>query len=196
MAAPHSVPIHHHAADNLRFIRETMERAASFTAVPGWGGVLMGATALCASLAASLMQKPHEWLAVWVVESLLAALIGIIALRRKALRAKTPVLSTPGRKFALSFVPPITAGALLTIALWRQHLYDLMPAVWLLLYGSAIVAGGSFSVRAVPVMGSCFLALGAAALFSPAAWGNWFLMAGFGGLHLLFGFLIARRYGG
>jgi hypothetical protein len=95
-----------------------------------------------------------------------------------------------------SFVPPLVAGAALTIVLWRAHLTGSIPGVWLMLYGSGVITGGAFSVRVVPVMGACFLAEGALAMFTPAALGDFWLGLGFGGLHILFGFLIARRYGG
>jgi hypothetical protein len=188
--------LHDRAMDNLRFIRETMERASSFTAVPGWGGVLMGVSALAASLVASQQSSRNLWLATWVVEALLALVIGGWAMDRKAHRAETPVLSGPGRKFALSYSPPILVGVLLTIVLLRAGMTSLLPGVWLLLYGTGVVTGGAFSVKVVPVMGLCFILLGTIALFAPSVWGNYLMAAGFGGLHIIFGIIIARRHGG
>jgi hypothetical protein len=188
--------LHDRAMDNLRFIRETMERASSFTAVPGWGGVMMGATALGAAFVAAQQTTRNLWLATWVVEALLALVIGGWAMDRKARRAETPLLSGPGRKFALSYSPPILVGVLLTIVLLRAGMVSPLPGTWLLLYGTGVVTGGAFSVKIVPVMGICFMLLGAIALFAPAAWGNYLMAAGFGGLHIIFGVIIARRHGG
>ena len=188
--------LHDRAMDNLRFIRETMERASSFTAVPGWGGVLMGATALCATFVAAQQPTRNLWLATWVVEALLALVIGGWAMDRKARRAETPVLSGPGRKFALSYSPPILVGVLLTVVLYRAGMLSILPGMWLLLYGTGVVTGGAFSVKIVPIMGLCFMLLGAVALFAPAAWGNYLMAAGFGSLHIIFGIIIARRHGG
>jgi hypothetical protein len=188
--------LHDRAMDNLRFIRETMERASSFTAVPGWGGVLMGVTALVASFVAAQQTSRNLWLATWVVEALLALVIGGWAMDRKARAAETPLLSGPGRKFALSYSPPILVGVLLTVVLYRAGLTSALPGMWLLLYGTAVVTGGAFSVKIVPVMGLCFMLLGTLALFAPAIWGNYLMAAGFGGLHIIFGVIIARRHGG
>lgn len=173
-----------------------MQSAGEFTALPGWGGVVIGVTALAAAAVAMRQAAPRAWLATWLIEALIAVAIALPAAVHKARRAQLPLLAGPGRKFALSFAPPILVGALLTLVLFRLEALAVLPGVWLLLYGTAVVTGGAFSVRVVPVMGLCLMALGAAALFSPARWGNAYLAAGFGGLQLIFGWLIARRYGG
>jgi len=187
--------LHSHAMDNLRFIRETMERATSFTAISGWGLVVVGWTAL---LAAALApgRSPDAWLAVWLGDALLSFLIAGGATLRKARASQDPLFSMPGKRFALSFSPPMLVGALLTAGLYRAGRPELLPGSWLLLYGTGIVTGGAFSVRVVPVMGLCFMSVGALALFAPASWGNPLMAVAFGGLHILFGILIARRYGG
>lgn len=190
------VALHHRAADDLRFIRETMERSGSFTAVSGWGGVLAGLTALGAWMLAAGQGGEAAWLAVWIGAAAVSALLLWGSMVRKARRADVPLLSGPGRKFAMSFAPPLVVGGLLTAALFAHGLSELLPGVWLLLYGTGVVTGGAFSVRIVPAMGFCFMALGTAALFGPAAWGDAFMGAGFGGLHIVFGILIARRHGG
>ena len=188
--------LHDRAMDNLRFIRETMERASSFTAVPGWGQFAIGLTAVGASLLASRQSSRSVWLAVWLGEATLSLAIAGWAMWRKARAAATPLLSQPGRKLAINFAPPMLAGALLTVALYRAGLAGMLPAVWLLLYGAGVVTGGAFSVRIVPIMGLCFMLVGAVALFCPAAWGDALMAAGFGGLHIIFGIYIARRHGG
>jgi len=190
------IPIDARAADHLRYIRETMECAAEFTAVPGWGGVAMGITALAASFVAAQQSSPRAWLAVWLVEAFVAVAIAAPAAATKARRANSTLLSGPGRKFLLSFAPPIIVGGLLTFALYAAGAASVLPGVWLLLYGTAIVTGGAFSVRIVPVMGFCLMILGAASLIAPAAWGDAFMAAGFGALQIGFGIWIARHYGG
>ena len=190
------VALHDRAMDNLRYIRETMERAGSLTAVSGWGSVATGVTALVAAWSASRQSEPLAWLMVWIVEALIALGIGAWAVVQKARAAGLPLLSGPGRKVALSLSPPLVAGAILTGALFYAGFVAVLPGMWLLLFGVGIVTAGSYSVRIVPVMGLSFMFLGGITLLLPASWGNGLMALGFGGLHILFGFLIARRYGG
>jgi len=185
----------HTAIEDIRFIRETMERSSWFTAVPGWGGVAMGATALVASWLASRQQLPSSWIAVWLGEAVLGGSIALVATQRKAQSAGAPLTSGPGGKFAWTFLPPIIAGAILTAALYFSGRPSLLPGMWLLLYGTGVLTGGAFSVAIVRLMGLSFMVAGVGALLLPA-WGNAFLAFGFGLLHILFGILIARRYGG
>ena len=188
--------LHDRAMDNLRFIRETMERAGAFTSVPGWGGIGVGITALAAAVLAARQATVELWLATWLAEAIVALVIGGWALARKAHAANDPILSGPARRFGLSFLPPMVAGGLLTVALYHAGVPHALPATWLMLYGAGVATAGAFSVRIVPVMGLCFMLVGTVALFGPVAWGNWCMAAGFGGLHLLFGGIIARRHGG
>lgn len=180
---------------DLRYIRDAMERAGSFTAVSGWGTVGMGATALAASVVAAIQPTFERWLAVWLVEGFVAVAIGVVAIALKARRQGASLVAPPARKFATSFAPAIAVGALLTVALLRAGAVDAIPGTWLSLYGCAVVAGGAFSVPAVPLAGACFLALGAAALLVPGA-GDVLLALGFGGVNVGFGAWVARRHGG
>lgn len=193
---PEPVALHDRAMDNLRFIRQTMERAGSFTAVSGWGEVAIGLTALAAAALAEAQREAAAWLLVWSVEALLALTIGTWTVARKARAARMPLLSGPGRKVALSLAPALVAGAILTAELYSMGLTQPLPGLWLLLFGAGTVAAGAYSVPIVPVMGFSFMTLGGVALLAPAAWGNALMALGFGGLHLVFGTLIARRYGG
>jgi hypothetical protein len=193
--ATEPVTLQSQAADNLRFIREAMESSGSFTSVPGWGGILMGSSALAAAAAAEWL-APALWLEIWVVVAMLAFAIGGGAMARKARAQGVRLSRGVGRRFLLSLSPPLAAAALLTVALTRAGLAELVPATWLLLYGAGVITGGAFSVRLVPMMGACFMLLGLLALLAPTGWSNALLATGFGGCHLLFGGIIARRYGG
>lgn len=199
--APPSAPsepieLHSRAISDLAYIRQTMERAGEFTAVPGWGGVGMGALALAAAPIAAGQPTAELWLAVWLATAVAAIAVAVWSMGRKARRAGMPLLAGAGKKFALSFLPPAVAGAVLTLALYTAGAMEHVPGVWLLLYGAAVATAGTFSVRVVPVMGLCFMALGTVALFTPAAWGDAMLSAGFGGLQIAFGLAIARWHGG
>jgi hypothetical protein len=185
-----------HALDNLRYIRETLERAGPFTAVPGWGLVVMGLTALAAAVVAGRQETVEGWLAVWMGEALLSGVIGVVAIGRKARAKGLGLLAGPNRRFAFSFAPPLLAGALLTYALYVAGQVSLLPGMWLLLFGAGVTSGGALSVRIIPVMGASFVVLGAAALFAPSYTDDLFMALGFGALLIVFGVVIARRYGG
>lgn len=184
------------AIDNLQFIRETMERSTHFTAVPGYGGVFMGVTAIAAAFIANAQPLVKDWLIVWVIEAILAFAIGLFAMWQKSKVAKMPLTSAPAKKFAMSFLPPLICAVAITFGLWRFGYFEMMIPVWLLLYGAAVVCGGAFSVKAVPIMGWCFIALGAIAFVVPLGRGNLLMGLGFGVMHIVFGIIIARRYGG
>jgi hypothetical protein len=125
-----------------------------------------------------------------------AVVIALVAIGIKSKRAGTPLSrAAPARRFALAFLPPLIAGMILTPVFVTMGLVARLPGCWLLLYGTAVATGGAFSVRVVPLMGLCFMALGTA-FAAPAAWGHWLMALGFGGLHIVFGFIIARSYGG
>lgn len=195
--APEQPPaLHERAMDNLRYIRETMERSSAFTGVSGWGEVAIGITALGAAFVAAQQTAFKAWLAVWIAGGFISILIAGWSMDRKARAVGMPLFSGPGRKVAFSLSPPFFVGGLLTVMLYRVGLINAIPGVWLLLYGTGVVTGGMFSVSVVPIMGLCFMSLGAVTLFAPPAFANWLLAAGFGGLHIIFGVIIARRYGG
>lgn len=181
--------------EELRFIRSAMERAGMFTALPGWGGVLMGLTALAATRAAGAAHDNNGWLAIWLGEAVLAAAIAVAAIAWK-LRVSGSLAIATLRRFALASLPPVVAGAVLTAVFVQSGLVARLPGCWLLLYGAGLTTGGAMSVSIVPIMGLLFMALGGAAFVAPAEWGAAFMAAGFGGLHIAFGLVIARRYGG
>jgi hypothetical protein len=137
-----------------------------------------------------------RWAFIWMFEAVLSVAISVYAMALKARAAGMPLWSEPARKIVFSFAPPMAVGALLTLVFFERGLLELLPGVWMLLYGVGVIAAGTFSVRIVPVMGMAFVTVGAIALFAPATWSTACMAAGFGGLHLFFGTLIARRHGG
>lgn len=187
--------LHERALADLRFIRATMEGAAAFTSLSGAGLVVIGWTAVGAGLLAGPVADA-AWLGVWIAEAGLAFAVGVLATLWKARAARLPMLSGPVRKFGQALAAPVLAGAVLTATLARAGLHAVLPGTWLMLYGSGLLAGGAFSIRLVPVMGACFLALGVATALAPAALGPGAMIVGFGGLHILFGALVARGHGG
>jgi hypothetical protein len=189
------VRIDDHAFENLRFIRETLERAGSFTSIPGWGGLAIGCTAVVTSIVASRLYD-MRWLEAWMADAVVAGIIALVAMQRKASRAGIAITAAAGRRFFVSYFAPIAAAAVISLMLLRAQWYEAMPAVWLLSYGASFISSGSHSIRVVPQMGVCFMLLGAAAAFVPFPTANALLGIGFGGLHIIYGWIIARNYGG
>jgi len=194
--APEAPALHARAMADLRFIRETMENASAFSTFSGLGLALVGGIATISGLIAREQSSRPRWLLTWIVAAAVSAIAGGLSTAWKTRALERPLIPGPSRKFALSLAPTLFAGMLLTGVLGGGGLFDLLPGVWLLLYGAGLVAAGAWSVRIVPAIGLAFMAFGAAALLVPPAWGDWLLIAGFGGLHLAFGAIVGWRHGG
>ncbi len=188
--------LHDRAIDNLEYIRETMERAEPVTAISGWGIAAAGGVAFVATAATVQTPLSTRWVATWIAAAIVAFLVSLGATLRKANQTETPFFSGATRRLALAFVPAMFIAAVLTGALLRAQQGSLLVPLWLLSYGAAVTAAGMFSVRVIPVMGACFVLLGTAAALVPAGFETWFMALGFGAVHVVFGVLIARRYGG
>ncbi len=184
------------ASEHLRYIRDVMERSASFTAVPGWGMVAVGVTAMVAAWLASIQDSTDASLMVWMIEAGVAVSIAVVTLRRKARTCGVSLTSGPGRKYILTLAPSMVAGLLSTVALWQAGSLELLATIWLLLYGAGTITGGASSVRTIPILGICFMVMGIISLFIPPDWMHLVLALSFGLLHIGFGLFIARKYGG
>ena len=193
---PAAIPLRDRAEENLRFIRETMDRSATFSAVPGTGGIAMGVLGLAAALLSAREATPSGWLLVWLAVAPLAAAVGVFFLTRKARATNVALGRGAGRRFALALVPPLLAGAALTAGLVSARAFDVLPGLWLLLYGIAVLAAGAHSVPAVRLFGAALLVFGFAALAAPFPAANALLGAGFGLGHIVTGAVVARRHGG
>ena len=190
------IALNERAMESLEFIRTTMARSAPFTAVSGRGGIAMGLLALVAAAFGRWASSDQQWLMTWIGSAAIAVPVGFLLMRAKARRYELGLWSAAGRRFAQGFVPSIAAGAVLTFALVRIDAIEVVPAAWLLLYGAGVLAGSSSSVPVLAWLGALFMVLGGASLFTPAAWRDLWLAAGFGVLQIVFGIYIARNHGG
>lgn len=188
--------LHQQADENLRFIRDSMERSTVFTGLSGKGYVVGGFTALPAAWLATQQSTPGLWLSVWLLELALATGVMLAYTARKARAIGTPLTGTAtSRKLLLAFVPAMLAGGLLSFDLHLAGATAALPALWLTVYGAAVITAGAWSIRVIPLMGMSFMVLGSLAAFTSLD-ANLLLALGFGGLHMGFGAWIWRQHGG
>lgn len=183
------------AEHDLRFIRSAMARAEGMSSVSGLGGIWMGGVALVAAVLADARPTLPDQLLIWIGAAAVAVPLGTLACWRKGRRGGLFIHWDPVRRFLLCLVPTIAVAAVLTLRLWSSE-PTLIPAIWLMLYGCGVLAAGTYAVGAVVALGAAFIALGIASLLLDPAWSNSALAAGFGGLHIGFGFWVYRRHGG
>ncbi|MBX3175918.1 MAG: hypothetical protein KF886_01015 [Candidatus Hydrogenedentes bacterium] len=200
------VALHDRAMENLSFIRDAMERSEPFTGISGKGLIAMGLLALAGGHAARLHRSPDWWIYTWLAVAVLGCVAGLATMCWKMRNLDRPSVARATRRFALNVAPAVLAGVFLTEIFYELGLNALMPGLWLLLYGTGVVAGGALSVRIIPAMGGYLMILGAVALF----WTQWgeqpfaranpvgeiAMVLGFGGGHIVTGAIIWRRYGG
>jgi hypothetical protein len=194
---PQTQSLNARAEADIAFVRDVLTRSQQFSAVPGLGGVLMGASALVAAGIATIQPTRDRWLAVWLLDAVVAVAIGAFTLVRKARRSGLPLSASPARRFALGLMPPIFVGGLLTFGARQANAWDLIAPIWLCCYGVGVLGAGAVStVPVVIVLGGTFVGLGALALATPSAWATAWLALGFGVAHLISGVIVMRRHGG
>jgi hypothetical protein len=186
-----TVHLDSHALATLRYIRASMEGAASFV-VPGSAGIALGFIGIVAA-GLSLAPALHEhWFEIWLIASITAAAAGSVLLLRESSLRGLQLLGTPIRRFALCLLPSLTAGIVLTAVHWSSRNMHAIPGTWLLLYGCALISASTVTTRTIGLLGALFAALGLMAFILPDSLQMPMLGAGFGGLHIVFGIIIGR----
>ncbi|HZO21233.1 MAG TPA: hypothetical protein VFB37_01930 [Steroidobacteraceae bacterium] len=189
-----TVALDSHALGTLNYIRASIEAASAF-AVPGIAGIAMGAVGVGATVVSSIPVLAPYWLQIWLCAAIAASALGVLLVARQPARGAI-LYRGPARKFVLSLCPALLAGAVLTAVLWQVDESKLIPGMWLLLYGCAVLSASLMTsaaiMRLIATMGGLFVAYGLVAFELPPSWHNFILGLGFGALHLVFGILIGR----
>lgn len=193
---PRTASIGSGAAEHLRYIRNTIEAAQTFTTIPGKGCIAMGAAGLLAAALEILPLLDGHWLPLWLAAAVLSAAVALYFMEEKARSQGLSLRRAVATRFFLTLAPSFVAGGVLTVALMDVVGREVIAGIWLLLYGVGIAACGLFSIGIVLIAGFAFMGLGTVALAAPSEWAPWLLGAGFGGIHLVLGALIVRDHGG
>lgn len=194
---------------DLAFIRRTMEQATRYDNIPPVGYVVTGVLGLAGAGATygllgaervadlggleaeGLWSMALVWGGVLVASLVFLAAAAVRSSRRRGIAAWNSLAT----RMFLSQLPQVAAAGLLTLGLVQLDRVGVIPAVWLLHYGVITYSFSYFAGRDHQVLGIAFLALGAAALFGPAAWSVPLLAIGFGLLHIAFGVFRMIRNG-
>ncbi len=189
------IPIESRALGTLAYIRTSIESAGSMV-VPGMAGITMGIIGIVATVVASVPSAAPYWLQIWLVAAAIALAVGGAMMAREAAQSGHARYLGPVRKFLLCLCPALFAGAALTFVMRRADTTNLIPGVWLLLYGCAVLSASTVTIartmKLICIMGSLFMLLGLLALISPLATHTLILGMGFGALHTIFGMLIGQ----
>ncbi len=186
-----TVQLDSHAAATLRYIRASMESAASL-AVPGSTGIASGIVGVTAAIVSSIPALRPHWLVVWLLAAVVAAGVGGALLLRQPSLSSLTIGGAPIRRFAIGLLPSLFAGAVMTLVLWSSGMQRTIPGTWLLLYGCGLIAASAATARVIGILGGSFVAAGLLALLLPEKLQILMLGVGFGGLHILFGYLVGR----
>ncbi len=183
------------ALGTLAYIRASIESSSSMD-VPGMAGIVMGIIGVLAAVAVSLPRLAPHWLAIWLIAAALALLLGGALVARQLVRRGHSRYLGPARRFLLCLCPTLLAGAVLTMVLESAGTTGLIPGMWLLLYGCAVLSASTVTTaeiaRLISIMGGLFAGLGLIAFALPAISHTVTLGLGFGLLHIIFGILIGR----
>ncbi|MGA2838578.1 MAG: hypothetical protein ABSG18_00150 [Steroidobacteraceae bacterium] len=189
------IPIESRALGTLAYIRTSIESSGSM-AVPGMAGIVMGGIGIVATIVASVPRGAPHWLGIWLVAAAVAFALGGAMMAREAAQSGHARYLGPVRKFLLCLCPALLTGAALTFVLWRAGTTGLIPGVWLLLYGCAVLSASTVTIartmRLICIMGVLFMLLGLLAFAAPPGTHTLILGMGFGALHTIFGILIGQ----
>lgn len=200
------------AEENLRIIRDLMERSTKYSTFSGLSGILAGVYSILGCLATSvfagqaggenvsrIMRTPDafpvSFLLIWSLVILFAIGTDFLLTKRRAARVGKLVISRLGKQMFIGSAPGLGTGAALTLYFTQHHLLGDIYPVWMLCYGIAVCAVGLFSQREVTYLGLAFLLAGAATLLLFPLYGLWMMALTFGGFHIFYGFWMSRKDG-
>lgn len=188
------------AAQNLESIRILMERTgrySNFSAVSAAtaGTLAIAAAAVCRWREISF-DVPHPW---WKLIALWAAVFAVAFLQNlfwtwvHARRRGERVWTHLTRAMTMAVLPGFFTGGVLTGFAIVERRLDMLPGIWMLMYGTAVLGAALFAGRNLKIFGALFLLMGAFTIHW-RQYGVEMMAASFGLLHLGLGLLIAWKF--
>jgi len=209
------------AAEELKVIRQLMQRPVRYSTQSGLSGIVAGCAALlglaadwavCNAYAGSPRTAMRVNLGVWAGVFVVAFTAVCLITRLRERAQGMPFWSPVKMRILRAIAPPFLAGAGLTGAVmyrWYHGIgpneWGLIPSIWMAFYGVALWQVGEFSAIETRLLGVAFIAaaLPVAAFWQysipgtePGTAPYWTLGATFGGFHLIYGAIVWVRHGG
>jgi hypothetical protein len=197
--------------DDLKDIKDIMNRSSRFLSLSGLSGVFAGVFALGgAYLAYGTVYKSQDYLgyrqADMSTETLttlllialatvaLAVGVGILLTTREARKSNQKLWDAQTKRLMINLLIPLVTGGILCLMLLLTGYIGFVAPLTLIFYGLALVNASKYTLTEVRSLGLLEIGLGLLAVHF-IGYGLIFWAAGFGVLHIIYGIVMHIRYG-
>ena len=200
-----------HYREDIRAIREIMQRSTRFISLSGLSGIVAGLVALIAAFLAwridpdlfrsiplpAVGTSPASLghlVALSIATLLIAISESFVFTLRSARKNREYIWNVHFRQLLVQLAIPLLTGGVICLYLAFAGLINLVPPMMLIFYGLALIGASKYTLKDIFGLGVLEIGLGLTGLFLPA-YGLWLWATGFGLFHIVYGIRMYINYG-